>query len=181
MGKGVMQKTTIPPELDELGEQIGGFIEHWGFKRVHGKLWTMLFLSEEALNAKTLMERLGISKSLTSMTLNELLKLGVVLEVGKSSKGSMLYTANDNVSQMIVNVLRAREKKMISRIYAAYRLLDALPEESMNNEVPFDRKKLKTLGKTIRNAEKTLNGFIALKSVNLTPWRSLANEKKELQ
>jgi DNA-binding transcriptional regulator GbsR (MarR family) len=100
----------------ELGAQVGNFIEFWGFKRIHGEVWLHLYVSKTPLDAGDLIARLGISKSLASLCLAELVHYDVIREAGKSDAGTTLYEANEDVVGVIANVLKMREKVMLDRI-----------------------------------------------------------------
>lgn len=106
----------VPPEMEDVASQIGEFIEYWGFKNVHGRIWTHLFLAETPLDASDIVERLCISKALVSMSISDLLEYEVIQFAGKSERSTVLYKANPNVTSVIVNVLRKRERRMLSRI-----------------------------------------------------------------
>src|SRR5215467_294282 len=47
--------------IHEVADAVGALMEFWGFKRVMGRLWTVLYLSGEPLTAAELCERLAIS------------------------------------------------------------------------------------------------------------------------
>src|SRR4051812_25087650 len=113
----------VLPELEDLAEQIGEFIEYWGYKKVHGRIWTHLILSETPLDATALIRRLGISKALASMSLADLISPGVIYEAGRGKRGTILYAPNLNLTQVILNVLRQRERRMLARIAASFALL----------------------------------------------------------
>jgi DNA-binding transcriptional regulator GbsR (MarR family) len=122
----------VPPELEDVANQVGGFIEHWGFKNVHGRIWAHLFLALEPLDASQIMERLKISKALTSMSLADLLQYEVIQVAGKGERGCVLYKSNTDLISVISNVLRSRERRMLCRASAAARTL---------KELPFDKRK----------------------------------------
>src|SRR2546429_3472027 len=65
--------------VHEVADAVGALMEFWGFKRVMGRLWATLYLSEDPLSAAELCERLEISTGAASMTVNELERWGVVL------------------------------------------------------------------------------------------------------
>jgi DNA-binding transcriptional regulator GbsR (MarR family) len=119
----------LPPEIEDLADQIGSFIEYWGFKKVHGQIWCHLSLSLKPLDASELRERLSVSKALVSVSLKELLEFGVIHECGKSERGTRLYRAVDDVMIPIIEILRRRERRMLSRIESAYHLLGRLSSE----------------------------------------------------
>lgn len=116
----------ISPEVQQLADEVGEFIKSWGFKKIHGRIWTHLFLSDEALSAKDVMKSLDISKALFSITINELLEYEMVTASGFADDGSRLYVANGDVNQVIFNVLKHRELKMIAKIAKCHKLVESL-------------------------------------------------------
>lgn len=159
-------------ELHELADKVGEFIQYWGFKKIHGKIWCHLFLSKTPLDAQELMNRLDISKALVSQSLTELRTYRVVLEVGKGEKNTQCYTSNPELTDVIFGVLRAREKKLLCQIFAAYRLLDDLPNDT-KEAGQIDLDKLKRLGTMIRFAEKFLAGVLAFDKLDFGQWKRI--------
>jgi DNA-binding transcriptional regulator GbsR (MarR family) len=161
-----MDKTQAYANLDELAHQVGEFIAYWGFKRVHGRLWTHLYLSAHPMDAAQFIQRLGISKALVSMTLADLLKHGVIRPAGKSPRGTDLFEANPDTTQVILNVLRSREKPMLEKIQSAYQGLSQVPELSPDRQ--------KSLGILIQSAQDALESILKLSTVELQAWRKLS-------
>src|SRR5437764_94140 len=64
--------------LHEVADAVGALMEFWGFKRVMGRVWSLLYLRGEPLSAAELCEQLNISSGAASMTLSELEHWGVV-------------------------------------------------------------------------------------------------------
>ncbi|NRA64636.1 MAG: ArsR family transcriptional regulator [Pseudobacteriovorax sp.] len=154
-----MQVTPPIPELEEIAQQIGEFMEYWGYKKVHGQIWCYLYLSKTPLDAGQLMNQLNISKALVSISLKELVQHGVVVEVGKSQRGTKTYTAIEDVTRPILDTLRRREQRMVSRIVGAYRNLSRLPTEELDSS-GIDRKKLALLGRFIKLVDFSLNSIV---------------------
>jgi DNA-binding transcriptional regulator GbsR (MarR family) len=168
----------IAPEIEELANQIGEFIQYWGFKKVHGRIWAHLYLTETPLDAADVMARLAISKALASMSLNDLLSYDVIQVVGRSDKGTTLYLANPNITSVILGVLRKRERKMLSHIWAAYKVLrDSSREE--RKTVTVDQKNLKQMGELIRTAEQALEGLLAMETVDFGKWTEFDSESRD--
>ena len=164
-----MSEKTISPELDELAERIGDFIQYWGFKRVHGKIWTHLFLCDRPVDAQELIRRLKVSKALMSFSLNDLLKYEVIMEVGKSERNTQLYQINPDTLTVILNVIRRREKRLLSQIGAANNLLVDLPEqEKVNQRISPER--LDALTDMIDQAQSTLNAMLGLEAIDFKAW-----------
>lgn len=166
-----MRESGTLPEMQELSEQIGEFIHYWGFKRVHGRIWTHLFLAQRPLDAADLVKQMKISKALVSISLRELLEFEVIQEVGKSPRGTNLYRTNPDILSVILSVLRQREKRMLSRIQAAHEALDRVNLEG-KEEHSISQKHLEQLSHLVQNASLGLESFIALKSVDFGEWRN---------
>ena len=100
-----------------VADTIGQLVEFWGFKRVMGRLWTVVYLSTEPLSAKDLARKLKVSVSLASMTINELLQWGCLRRALRPGSRADLYEAETNLWKMLSKVLKERER---------FRLADAL-------------------------------------------------------
>ena len=61
-----------------IADAIGEVIEHWGFRKALGRIWTVLYLAGEPLPAPDIADRLSMSAGATSMALNELQEWAVV-------------------------------------------------------------------------------------------------------
>lgn len=157
----------VKPELEDLADQVGEFIAYWGFKRVHGRIWTHLYLSAQPMDAADLIERLGISKALVSISIKDLLDHEVICEAGRSDRGTILYKANEQVTDVITNVLRRREKRMMSRIQAAQKLVKELPAAE-KRAAGLNEAKIADLTKMIDFASDSLDQVLALQTVDLS-------------
>ncbi len=89
---------------------MGRLIEFWGFKRNMGRIWTVLFLSDDPLTAKDLQERLQLSSGAVSMTVGELARWGVVKKVWVQGDRRDFFVAEGNFWKMISRVLAERER-----------------------------------------------------------------------
>jgi DNA-binding transcriptional regulator GbsR (MarR family) len=149
------------PEMDNLGELVGEFIQYWGFKSIHGKIWLHLFLSQTPLDAKDLMAKLNISKALVSISLRDLLLYDVILEDKLSSEGTRTYVANSDIKSVVEQVLRGREKVMMGKIKGAFQNLKQVSPQDIY-EQDIQPKRLKELEKLISKGDKMLNTVMAL-------------------
>lgn len=103
-------------QLRALSLSIGQFIRYWGFRRVHGAIWTQLYLSPVPLSGTLLAGRLKLSKALISPGLNELENWGLIVSVESGDDKTKLYTAKEDVTEVIHRVLKHREQKMINEV-----------------------------------------------------------------
>jgi len=165
----------ILPELEELANEIGDFICYWGFKKIHGRIWTHIYLSESPLDAGQLMQRLCVSKALISLSLNDLLKFEVLLEAGKSARGTQTYVSNPNILNVILNVLRRRERRMLSQAESCFRLLMEVKPD-MRRISGIEEERLQSMGTMIRHAQSALTSVLDLSMVDLSHWTAIKSE-----
>ena len=92
-----------------LSDAVGRLMEFWGFRRHMGRIWSILYLSDEPLGASELQEKLQLSAGSVSMALNELLRWGVVKKVWIHGQRRDHFVAEDNLWKMISRVFRERE------------------------------------------------------------------------
>ncbi len=102
--------------LRALSLSVGQFIRYWGFRRVHGAIWTQLYLSPRPLSGTELAERLKLSKALVSPALAELEKWQLIQAVKSPNEKVKLYAAEEDVTEVIHKVLRMRERKIIDEV-----------------------------------------------------------------
>lgn len=171
------EQTNVPPELEDLANEVGDFICYWGFKKIHGRLWTHIYLSNDPLDAGQLMQRLRVSKALISLSLNDLLRFDVIHESGKSSRGTQTYVANPDVVEVILNVLRRRERKMLAKAETSHRMLISLsPDRKASAGLHGDR--MQALGRMIHQAQNALSSLLELATLDLANWEDISGEKK---
>lgn len=143
--------------LKALAEAVGDFIRYWGFRRIHGQLWTQIYLSDKPLSGADLMRNLDVSKALVSPALSELQQFNLIecLEVDGRTK---TYKANPEVFKVIRSILKEREKKMIrdarERFEDLSRSLAREPESLVNSD------RMKALGEMISAADFAIDFII---------------------
>jgi DNA-binding transcriptional regulator GbsR (MarR family) len=107
-----------------VSDAIARLMVLWGFKRNMGRVWTLLYLSDEPLTAHALRERLQLSAGAISMTLNELARWGVVRKIWRQGDRHDYFEAESSLWKMISRVLRERERAEI--VWAIEAFEDAL-------------------------------------------------------
>lgn len=167
------------PELEELAAEVGDFICYWGFKKIHGRIWTHIYLAREPLDAGLLMRRLKVSKALISLSLNDLLKFNVIQEHGKSARGTQTYTANPDVMDVILTVLRRRERKMLSKAETGHKMLASLKPEVLE-QANIQSERLAAMGTMIHQAQNALTSLLELATLDMQSWGEMNETKKSL-
>jgi DNA-binding transcriptional regulator GbsR (MarR family) len=126
-----------------VAEVIGGLMEFWGFKAVMGRLWTVLYLSEDPLPAAELGERLSISSGAVSMALGDLQKWGVVRKSWRPGDRRDFYEPETSVWKMVSRVFRERELGFVREAIEAFETARRTVEAARTRVSPDERKRLK--------------------------------------
>lgn len=168
-----MKRQAQELHLNRLAEQIGGFIEYWGFKRIHGQIWTHLYLSPSPLSAQDLIVRLKVSKALISLSMKDLLEYRLVIQTEDSlEKKHKFYYANPDVFGVIRGVLETRETHMLQRVSSEYRQLALAVSEpvvpALKGPTPaplLDSERMSKLGGMVSGAQDALQNLIELQKI----------------
>lgn len=147
--------------LRNLSMSVGDFIRYWGFRRIHGAIWTQLYLSKTPLSCKELTERLGVSKALVSPALDELCGYKLIVEAPAPNEKTKLYFAAPNINEVIQHILRTREAKILKKITEDYA---AIPAAKSKLQI-IDEEKLNALGEMIVAANVMLEIFLTRKDL----------------
>lgn len=156
-------------------DAVGRLIEFWGFKRNMGRVWAVLYLSDEPLTANDLRERLQLSSGAVSMTLKELSRWGVVRKVWIQGERRDYFTAEGNLWKMVSRVFRERElvevQEAIASLESALVALDArgaggTAAERQRAEV--QRERIKKLLELARLGRRLLEALLSEARVDAT-------------
>src|SRR5438874_4785908 len=159
--------------LHEVADAVGALMEFWGFKRVMGRVWSLLYLRGEPLSAAELCEQLNISSGAASMTLSELEHWGVVKRSRKPGDRREYFEAETDIWRMISRVLRERELSQIERAVEVFdrareRLTRAVPPgEQARIARMVDR--IARLGDLARVGRGLLTAMVQQHKVDLAP------------
>ncbi len=164
----------INTNLIKLSQTIGDFIRYWGFRRIHGQIWTQIFLSQKALSGAELTRSLKVSKALVSPALKELLKHKLIFEQRIDAK-TKAYTANPDVLGVIRNVLLRREAQLIKKAQKNFQIL----KSSLSNQnTIIDTKRLHELESIISVGSMASDFVIGnLSDKNIAMWKRFAEMK----
>jgi DNA-binding transcriptional regulator GbsR (MarR family) len=98
-----------------LAEQVGEFIEYWGFKKIHGQIWTLIFISKNPVDSTSMVRALKVSKALVSLAIKDLLYYQVIELAGKGKKRTVFFRSTNDLQGVIVQVLKKREKVLLEQ------------------------------------------------------------------
>ncbi len=157
-----------------VSDSIGRLIEFWGFKRNMGRLWAILYLSDQPLSAPEIQERLQLSSGAVSMTLNELTRWGVVKKVWLQGERRDHYAAEGNFWKMISRVFNERERvevlDAIDIMEDAIRFLnDKAKEPGQRARAQFQEERIRELLDLARLGKQLLDALIKDAKVDGSP------------
>jgi DNA-binding transcriptional regulator GbsR (MarR family) len=141
-------------------DAIGAFIEYWGFKAVHGRIWTLLALSRTPLSQTQVAQVLGVSRSLVSGAMSELMEHGLVRPVDDARKAP--YVAVLDVWPTISDVLRAREWMLVEGVRQT--LEAAIAEAEDAGDTQWDLGRMRMLLGMTELGQILLKGIISIRT-----------------
>ena len=154
----------------KMAAAVGDFIRYWGFRRIHGQIWTVLYLSREPLSGTELTARLGVSKALVSPALAELEHFGLILPAGGDGK-TRLYAADPQVFAVIRKVLETRERRLIAEARRCFERLPA-PGSTLETE------RVRSLGEMIAAAGTAVElAILSATDRGFTGWQESAEAR----
>lgn len=133
-----MKTASPPPETDAqdaqaravllVADAIGEVMRFWNFKPSMGKIWTILYLCPDPMDAEEIEAVSGLSAGMVSMTLQELSQWGVIRRVPGASARRRAFTAETDIWALVARVFQQRELKLvddtIAHLQEALRILE---------------------------------------------------------
>jgi len=165
------------PTEAAVSDVVGRLMEFWGFKRNMGRVWTVLYLSPDPLNAEDLRHGLQLSSGAVSMTLSELSRWGVVRRVWIQGERKDFYTAEVQLWRMISRVFNEREKSEVSSAIEAFedalRKLEAIartaPDVEIRGRAALQSERIAQLLELARLGRRLLDALVSTAKVDAEP------------
>tara|TARA_Y100001934_G_scaffold273755_1_gene364600 strand:+ start:1775 stop:2389 length:615 start_codon:yes stop_codon:yes gene_type:complete len=170
----ILRADRLEKKVLKVCDGAGAFIEYWGFKAIHGRVWTLLALHKRPLSQTELASKLGVSRSLLSSTIAELQDYGLVRAISEHRNAP--YQAALDVWPTITEILRTREWMLLESARVA---LEAAIEEgdvcrAMDETPSYDVKKMKLLLTMTESAQGFLRILVTMRlpkaTDNLGSW-----------
>ncbi len=151
------------------GDAVGDVIEHWGFRKALGRIWTILYLSTTPLTAADLAERLQMSAGAVSISVNELRRWGVVERVWRPGERKEFFEAETDFWKMISRVVRERERELASSVRERLeRAVAAIADGPRTKEAKEVQTRLRRLLSLAAIAGTLIDSFIASQTVSFS-------------
>ena len=144
-------------------DRAGAFIEWWGFKAIHGRVWTLLALHTGSMPQNIIAQKLGVSRALVSQAISELSEYGLVQPV--SSHRNSPYEATVDVWPTISDILRTREWMLLesARVALESAITEARLQKAAGHRVDFDVEQMKMLMRMTESAQAFLKMIVGLR------------------
>jgi DNA-binding transcriptional regulator GbsR (MarR family) len=141
--------------LRHLSTLVGHFIRYWGFRKIHGEIWSVVYLAKTPLSGVEIGEILKVSKALISPALQELETEGLIKQTDSENSKTKRYEAEENVTKIIHGVLSRRERPMIENIQQSYMKLS----EQCGDGESLNLDRLEKMGAMIQIAQMGLGAL----------------------
>ena len=158
-------------QLTSTASSIGAFIEYWGFKSIHGRIWSLIFLSDEPISTPAIVELLKVSKASVSIGVNDLINLNLIQASGKIRNGAVTYISTPNAGAVVRKVLRERELILISQAETNLSLLYSMSDEELKAH-NISQKKLKQLLELTQSSKKIVTNLTSDRFNTIINWIS---------
>ena len=113
------ESLTLHPAVQEFVLRWGDLGGQWGVNRSVAQIQALLILSETALNAEEIAERLGMARSNVSNSVKELLTWKLIRRVPVLGDRRDYYEAETDMWQMANKVAQGRKEREIDPMLAA--------------------------------------------------------------
>jgi DNA-binding transcriptional regulator GbsR (MarR family) len=148
----------------EVCDAVGAFIEWWGFKAVHGRVWTLLALRGAPMTQAEVGRKLGLSRAGVSGAMHDLQGWRLAEPIGDGRTAP--WNAVLDVWPTIASVLRSREWLLIEKAKVA---LEAAIEEAelageRGRSAGYDVGRMRTLLRLTEVAQALLRAVVGLRS-----------------
>jgi len=155
---------------------VGQVIQFWGFKRNHGRLWALLYLTDEPMTAAEIGRRLGLSKGAVSLVTRELLTWGIICRSNTPALAGVCFEAERDMFRMVETVVRRREHRLVEQVVADLRQAERQVMEDSSLRVSERRAVVARLRRLRRFGElcgAAISAFLRSRRIDLRPLRRI--------
>ena len=128
---------------DNFVEGMGKISKFWGFSRLMGQLYGLLYLSPDPMTLDQLAEGLMVSKGSVSTNIRAIERWGMVEKVWVKADRKDYYKAETKFMDIAVKILEEREKKEFDgALKAVSECLEEIKALPASDETKFLKKRL---------------------------------------
>ncbi len=144
-------------------DAVGAYIEGWGFRSIHGRVWALLAMRSGPMSQAEIAETLGVSRSLVSLAISELTQFGLVRPTSDARNAP--WEPTWDVWPTITDVIRSREWMQMERARQA--LEAALSEVQFARDSgtpsPWDERRIRLLLTMTEFAQVSLRAILSVR------------------
>jgi DNA-binding transcriptional regulator GbsR (MarR family) len=152
-----------------LMETMGRITSFWGFSKIMGQLYGLLYLSPNPLTLDEMAENLAISKGNVSINIRALERWNMVRQVWVKGDRKDFYEAETDFWKIIKGVLKGREKKEFDQALGSLGGLRKKTEEVHKKErsadTAFALERLKKLEDFVSTMDQLVSMLSALEDL----------------
>ena len=142
---------------DNFVEGMGKISKFWGFSRLMGQLYGLLYLSPEPMTLDQLADGLMVSKGSVSTNIRAIERWGMVEKVWIKADRKDYYRAETKFMDIVVKILEEREKKefdgALKTVSECLAQIKALPA---SDETKFLKRRLANMQRFFGFIDKTV-------------------------
>lgn len=162
--------STAPKEIQEgLMEAMGRITSFWGFSKIMGQLYGLLYLSPKPLTLDQMSESLSISKGNVSINIRALERWNMVKTVWVKGDRKDYYEAEIDFWKIVRGVLREREKKefdlALDSVSSLLNKAEQARKQAKDAETAFAAERLKKLEDFIQTMDKLVGVLMTIEDL----------------
>jgi DNA-binding transcriptional regulator GbsR (MarR family) len=162
-------------ELQEARERLvnglGRISDFWGFGKIMGQLYGVLYLSPEAMTLDQMATELGVSKGNVSVNIRGLERLGMVHRSWRRGDRKDYYEAETDFWKIVRDIMKEREKRefdqALSVVQETLDTVRAIGQRAPSEEAQFMAERLARLREFFDTLDKLAQTFLALDELRL--------------
>lgn len=142
---------------DRFIESMGRISKFWGFSRIMGQLYGLLYLNSEPMTLDQLAEGLMVSKGSVSINVRSLERWGMVEKVWVKADRRDFYKAETSFMDIVVKILQEREKKEFDNaLKSVSECLGELKPLAASDETKFLKQRLTNMQRFFNFVDKSV-------------------------
>ncbi len=162
--------TDIVTEIHEhTMEALGRISSFWGFSKIMGQIYGLLYLSPKPLTLDDMAKSLSSSKGNVSINMKALERWNMVKQIWVKGDRKDYYEAETDFWKIVRGVLREREKKefdqALTSIGSILKKADEAHKRAKTTEIAFAKERLKRLEDFIVTMDKLVSVFLTLEDL----------------
>jgi DNA-binding transcriptional regulator GbsR (MarR family) len=148
---------------DRFVDSMGRISKFWGFNRIMGQLYGLLYLNAEPMSLDQLAEGLMVSKGNVSVNIRALERWGMVEKVWVKADRKDYYKAETRFMDIAIKILQEREKKEFDgALRTVSECLDELKALPVSDETKFIKQRLTNMQRFFGFLDKTVFSVLHL-------------------